>query len=371
MTMVRKQFTFAVKSVDEATATVTAYVSTVNVDRADEIILPRAFLKRLELYLRNGVHLWAHDPYDLANVIGKAIDAKVDGEGLLVTFQYAVDVNPQAKMAFDLIAGGYLNAFSVGFQPVAWIGGKEVDLVLYPELAGVDMSQVWRVYTEVELYEISLVAIPCNRESVVVGRDANGGPQMRKSQTRLSAECAHVRSVADSLEKCSGKQDDVHVVKDAAEMLSETSGRLKRLAARIAEPEPDPEDDEDTDEDDPAGDGQEDGDAGDDGGDGGAAAAAPPASTKEAKSGRVLSDANCKRLKSAYRKCQHAMTHLVEMAEESGISREFLDKDDDEEEAPAAEEPEDPDVEDEDDEKSFDLALIVAEAVMAAAASED
>ena len=239
-TMRYREYSFQVKSVDESANTVTAYASTINPDRMDEIILPRAFQRRLQNFLRNGVHLWSHNGRELKNIIGKAVDAQVQDKGLLVTFQYAVAENPDAKMAFDLIKGGYLNAYSVGFRPITEVAVKDLDLGQFPELEGVNLNGVWCIYTEVELYEISLCAIPCNRESLVVGRtiedreDKSMASPGGKSVAKTGAESAKIKAAAEALDNAG---DDAEAIEDVAEILAECTAALLRIAAEMEEGE--------------------------------------------------------------------------------------------------------------------------------------
>ena len=90
-----------------------AIASDASVDRQGERILSTAW--KLDNFKRNPVVQWAHN-YSMPP-IGKILDIQVVGERLLFKPKFAVEIDDFAKKIFQLYAGGYLNAFSVGFQP--------------------------------------------------------------------------------------------------------------------------------------------------------------------------------------------------------------------------------------------------------------
>lgn len=233
------------EAVDSQAYTVDAMVSTVNADRYNEIVLPSALARRLEAYQRNPVHLWAHDPRQMANVIGKALDVRAVSGGFRARFQYAVDENPQAAMGFKLIAGGYLSAYSVGFYALAWVYADQVEKAapeIRAELAGMDLTGVDVIFTDVELFEISLCAVPANRESLVVGRamentekettpvadptqEKAAAPVRSKMDVIMRDAAARLRRLADSLE-CSEWYDS-----DGEDIAETRDGFVKVLEA--------------------------------------------------------------------------------------------------------------------------------------------
>ncbi len=128
---------------------ITVYVSTATKDRDNEVILPTAW--KLENYKKHPILLASHDYHDLSNQIGKAVDFGVDEKGLWATFEYFTEKgNFKADWAFFLTKQG-LASFSVGFIPLKSHNGE---------------NGVRRVYDEVELLEISQVLVPANPEAV-------------------------------------------------------------------------------------------------------------------------------------------------------------------------------------------------------------
>lgn len=165
-----------IQSIDVTARTVRALVSTGDLVRDNAIVLPSAWQRRIGFYQANPVLLWCHpwsgEAIDRAPwvVIGKAIQIDIEPDGLYCTFQYAYDENPQARLVFDLVAGGYLRAFSVGFQPVRSVKrySSEAEKASIPEYARValESGEASEVFTEVELWEVSQVWIGSDRRAL-------------------------------------------------------------------------------------------------------------------------------------------------------------------------------------------------------------
>jgi hypothetical protein len=68
---------------------------------------------------------------------------------MLQTWKFAVDANPKAKIIFDLYAGGFLHASSVGFIPTEFDKQK-------------DGSTDYYTIKQAELLEVSAVSVPAN-----------------------------------------------------------------------------------------------------------------------------------------------------------------------------------------------------------------
>lgn len=115
------------------------------VDRTGDIITKDAW--QLDNYSKNPIILFSHDKNQ---PIGRAIVTEAKDEGLFVKAKISKSDAPEISKVRDLIKEGVLNAFSVGF----------------------DMKQSEKTadgYNEIkaaELFEISVVAIPANQDSV-------------------------------------------------------------------------------------------------------------------------------------------------------------------------------------------------------------
>lgn len=132
------------KKIDDEKAIVDGIFSSANEDRHGDIVMQTFDLKAFK---KNPVILDSHDHQNADSVIGKAKGLKIVKGKLQGKIQFAVDENPKAKVIFDLIKGGYLNAFSIGFIPKEFDDGNKI--------------------LKSELLEISVVSVPANADCLV------------------------------------------------------------------------------------------------------------------------------------------------------------------------------------------------------------
>jgi len=126
-------------------------------DRYGEIISASGW--RLENYRNNPVIQNAHQYGDVIFTLGKAVRTEVVGSALVQRWQFAVEANPYARIAYGLYRGGFLNSASVGFIPMRWENGNE--------------KTAWsRKYLEQELLEVSAVGIPANPNALILALKA-------------------------------------------------------------------------------------------------------------------------------------------------------------------------------------------------------
>lgn len=144
-----------VKSIDKENFTLTMVASTQDEDRHGDTVLQSGW--NLKNYLKNPVILNSHQYNDATEVIAKATRTEVVGEGkrakLEQDWKFAVNENPKAKIIFDLYAGGFLNASSVGFIVRKFKENK-------------DGTTDWFVIEEAELLEVSAVSVPANQRAL-------------------------------------------------------------------------------------------------------------------------------------------------------------------------------------------------------------
>ena len=166
-----------VREVNVERREVTAILSTPAVDRYEEVVLPSAYLKRLDRFKTNPV-LCANHVYSAADgspgVIGVWTEIEVRrvpgvGEALVGTCRFMED-DELAEKWWQRYRQGVAKAFSVGFL----IHSYEVRSMQDEE--GGKEKRV-RTYTDVELIEVSAVTIPANPEaiSLAVTASARGG----------------------------------------------------------------------------------------------------------------------------------------------------------------------------------------------------
>lgn len=141
-----KQLYHIVKSsVDIENATIDAIFSSSKEDRHGDVVEQEFDVRAFN---KNPVILNSHNYNDAVEVIGKASDVKIENGKLQGKIKFAVAENPKAKVIFDLYAGGFLNAFSIGFIPT--------------EFAEDDFSKILKS----ELLEVSAVSVPANPEAL-------------------------------------------------------------------------------------------------------------------------------------------------------------------------------------------------------------
>ncbi|MBN2375720.1 MAG: HK97 family phage prohead protease [Sedimentisphaerales bacterium] len=172
-----------VKSVDVEKRQITGLASTGALDRTGEIVLPSAFKKTLPEFMKNPVVLAAHLselPGGHSPVVGKVVKAWIDSKGLNITVEFAK--TELGEEYWILYSQKTQRAFSIGFRVLQshddYIEGKRVEII-----------------TEVELYEISCVAIPANQEALVKSKQAKADFVAGKKNDRIAA--AIKKEIAD------------------------------------------------------------------------------------------------------------------------------------------------------------------------------
>jgi len=142
--LIKKNFNIELKGVDKDNKTLDAIFSTQGEDRHGDIVIQDGW--DLAQFKKNPVILNSHNHSDATEVIGKVEKGslKIENKKLTGKIKFAVDENPKAKIIYDLYAGGFLNAFSVGFI------AREYD----PK----DFSKIIKA----ELLEVSAVSVPAN-----------------------------------------------------------------------------------------------------------------------------------------------------------------------------------------------------------------
>lgn len=142
MQLIRKTFDVELKQVQKEEGIIQAVLSSGQPDRDGEIIDQSSW--NLEEYKKNPVVLWSHDPVQPA--IGQMVDIFINQDGMLEgIIKFAIKEYDFAKTIFQLYAGKFLRAFSVGFT------AEEEE----------DVNGI-RVLKNNTLYEVSAVNIPAD-----------------------------------------------------------------------------------------------------------------------------------------------------------------------------------------------------------------
>lgn len=153
--IVRKGFLPEIKGINYDERTVDFIISTGAVDRDNDVVDPNGW--DLTDYKKNPVVLFGHDYRSLP--VGRGLNTRLENGKLKSTAQFPdVSTYAFADTVFKLIAGGYLNATSVGFDPTKWEFVEEASRGF-----GVDFKQQ-------KLLEYSIVPVPANPEALIEAR---------------------------------------------------------------------------------------------------------------------------------------------------------------------------------------------------------
>jgi HK97 family phage prohead protease len=157
-----------------------------NVDRGGDVIVPGAFAATLAEYKARGTQpalLWAHDA---SQIIGRINSLREDGKGLFMAASLTLDVTA-AKEAHALLKDEAIGGLSIGYgvRP----GGDE-------------FTASARMLKNLELYEVSLVAVPMNPEARVTAVKAMTSSPRELEQylrTTLSLSSRKAKAAASAL----------------------------------------------------------------------------------------------------------------------------------------------------------------------------
>lgn len=156
-----KTFAAKLEGAEPESRIVTAVISTGALDRDAEIMVPSG--AQLGDYRKNPVVLWAHQMGEPP--IGKAVWIKHDRDRGAIKAKVKFADTALGDEVFRLFQGGYLRAFSVGFDPYnsEYKAPTDVDLKRKPEWEGAR-----RVWTKWDLLEFSAVPVPSNPEAIAM-----------------------------------------------------------------------------------------------------------------------------------------------------------------------------------------------------------
>lgn len=152
--MLRKTIVSTIKEVKGKERVLEFIGTTELIDRDNEVIKADAW--QFERYKANPVVQWAH--IYSAPPIGKTVAIRQTKKRETV-FEIEFADYEYADIIFKLCKGGFLNATSVGFIPLEYEEGKKA-------------GDPRRIYTKVELLEISIVPVPSNPDALISARNA-------------------------------------------------------------------------------------------------------------------------------------------------------------------------------------------------------
>jgi len=154
---VYKTFEVEKKTIDADAGIYEAWISTEAVDRDNDIIKAEGAI--LDNYRKNPVVLFGHNYRDVEAVVGKTLEVEaVPEKGVRARFQFTPKGdNPKADIAHRLWAGGFLNATSVGFNPLEYEKRKDEDG---------EFLDYGYLFNSWELLEFSIVPVPANQDAL-------------------------------------------------------------------------------------------------------------------------------------------------------------------------------------------------------------
>lgn len=162
MTANRKITVGKAVSIDEQEKVLTAVMSTRSVDRDGDIV--EAGGMQIDNFKNNPVVLWAHDKKKPP--IGKVTEILRSDEAVLGKVEFDKN-DPFAMLVFEKYAKGYMNAWSIGFDPST----KDTE----PLIDGESGQITGYHFKNTELLELSAVPVPANADALVRSmKDADG-----------------------------------------------------------------------------------------------------------------------------------------------------------------------------------------------------
>lgn len=168
--MLYKQLLVELKGISDENYTIKGVFSTADEDRHGEIVDQKTW--QLDDYLKNPVILFGHDHNQPA--IGKAVNLFFNSEGNLEgEIQFAAKEYDFAKTIFQLYKGGYMRAFSVGFQN---------------EVVEYDDAENKVTLKRNNLFEISCVNVPANALALAKAKGINTEPLEKHLHTIVEKE---------------------------------------------------------------------------------------------------------------------------------------------------------------------------------------
>lgn len=221
---------FKAKEDEDGTIKIAGMASTSDTDRAGDVVLPSAWTSGTEHYKKNPIVLFNHN---YSKPIGRVSSISISDKGLSVEAK----ISSADKEIQQLVKDGVLSTFSVGFMI------KEADYL--EETDGF-------LIKEAELFEISVVSVPCNQEATFsVAKSFDNEQEYKEYLTTFkpaeepaddSAKAPEAAGTADDdnsskMEKTMLTPEEIaQMVKDAAEKAAhETASRMEAEAKEKAE----------------------------------------------------------------------------------------------------------------------------------------
>jgi HK97 family phage prohead protease len=175
MAIVRKQVGLQVKAAGLQGRQLKFVISTDRVDRAGDTIDQSGW--QLADFKANPVITWGHQ-YDIPP-IARAVQIGLEGGQLTSVAEFPEPgIYPLADQVYGLAKAGFINAASVGFEPLQWTFNAA-------------RGPFARDYKQQALYEWAVVSIPSNPDTLIQARSQgltwpeHGGPMRDRDEERF------------------------------------------------------------------------------------------------------------------------------------------------------------------------------------------
>jgi HK97 family phage prohead protease len=152
-------FIDAVKGEEGGERRFEGFASTPNMDRFNEVVESKAFEGTINIFKQNPIMLFMHNTRE---PIGHFDSFELRDDGLRVSGVIGEGFHP-ADRVWKMITQGHLKAMSIGFRE---IDGEVKDI----KDAKGNKHEIYHI-TKLELLEISVVAVPANREALFTYED--------------------------------------------------------------------------------------------------------------------------------------------------------------------------------------------------------
>jgi HK97 family phage prohead protease len=173
-----------------------------NVDEGGDVVERGAFAVSLEAHRSKGRMpklLWQHDP---SEPNGVWLDMREDTRGLWCQGKLLLEVD-RARQAHTLLRHGAIDGLSIGYDCKVWETGQaELEAAYMPAGPGLPRygaAPTVRRLMEIDLWEVSLVTFPMNRDALVdtstVKRDPWGPLGRPVASARYAPELAELARI--------------------------------------------------------------------------------------------------------------------------------------------------------------------------------
>jgi phage head maturation protease len=202
----RKQFAQEIRMVEGEDRTIIAKISTNQVDRDGDILIPRGC--DTSDFASNSVVMWNHS-YSQPP-IGKVTALQITDDAIIAKMTFAE--TEFGNEIWSLVKGGFLNCCSIGFlATAALIKGTSAFMAYVKENDLGDITNCKRIITAFTLFENSMVPLPANAGALIQQISAKSITISDDLQKQLQL------SKAVTPEKEHGDKEDMKIANDLEE----------------------------------------------------------------------------------------------------------------------------------------------------------